>query len=156
MSFNTLGVCERKDPQAGGLGRDQRGPGGVRPWVTIPSLIARNPEEDSKLPYLLHLPMEGGLVLKARATWPRSARIYCHPYEAHWPDDAEVVEETPVSSCRRRGPVIDLVLDRPRLSRSQFVFTQTRGHPPVGPIRRSREALASAAIGVPAGNSLAS
>ena len=37
MSFNTLGVCERKDPQAGGLGRDQRVPGGVRPWVTIPS-----------------------------------------------------------------------------------------------------------------------
>jgi len=23
-------------------------------------LIARNPEEDSKLPYLLHLPIEGG------------------------------------------------------------------------------------------------
>jgi hypothetical protein len=42
-------------------------------------LIARNPEEDSKLPYLLHLPIEGGLVLKARDTWPRSARIYCHP-----------------------------------------------------------------------------
>src|SRR6266498_4892880 len=31
MSFNTLGVCERKDPQAGGLGRDQRVPGCVRP-----------------------------------------------------------------------------------------------------------------------------
>ncbi len=45
-------------------------------------LIARNPEEDSKLPYLLHLPIEGGLVLKARDTWPRAARIYCHPYEA--------------------------------------------------------------------------
>ncbi len=94
-------------------------------------LIARNPEEDSKLPYLLHLPIEGGLVLKARDTWPRSARIYCHPYEAHWPDDAEVVEETPVSSCRRRGPVIDLVLDRPRLARSQFVFTETRGRPAI-------------------------
>jgi hypothetical protein len=94
-------------------------------------LIARNPEDDSKLPYLLHLPIEGGLILKARDTWPRSARIYCHPYEAHWPDDAEVVEETPVSSCRRRGPVIDLVLDRPRLSRSQFVFTQTRGRPAI-------------------------
>ncbi len=94
-------------------------------------LIARNPEEDSKLPYLLHLPIEGGLVLKARDTWPRSARIYCHPYEAHRPDDAEVVEETPVSSCRRRGPVIDLVLNRPRLARSQFVFTETRGRPAI-------------------------
>jgi hypothetical protein len=38
-----------------------------------------------------------------------------------------VIEETPVSSCRRRGPVIDLVLDRPRLARSQFVFTESRG-----------------------------
>ena len=28
-------------------------------------LIARSPEEDSKLPYLLRLPIEGGLVLKA-------------------------------------------------------------------------------------------
>ncbi len=38
-------------------------------------LIARNPEGDSKLPYLLNLPIDGGLVLKARDTWPRSARI---------------------------------------------------------------------------------
>jgi hypothetical protein len=36
-------------------------------------LIGRNPEEDSKLPYLLHLQIQGGLVLKARDTWPRSA-----------------------------------------------------------------------------------
>jgi hypothetical protein len=94
-------------------------------------LIARNPEEDSKLPYLLQLLIERGLVLKARDTWPRSARIYCHPFEGDWPDDAEVVEEAPVSSCRRRGPVIDLVLDRPNLSRSQFVFTQIRGRPAI-------------------------
>jgi hypothetical protein len=33
-------------------------------------LIARNPEEDSKLPYVLRLPIEGGLVLKARDTCP--------------------------------------------------------------------------------------
>jgi hypothetical protein len=94
-------------------------------------LIARNPEEDSKLPYLLHLPIEGGLVLKARDTWPRSARIYCHPFEEGWPDDADILEEARVSSIRRRGPVIDLVLDRPRLARSQFVFTETRGRPAI-------------------------
>ncbi len=69
--------------------------------------------------------------MKARDTWPRSARIYCHPYEADWPDDAEIVEEARVSSIRRRGPVIDLVLDRSRLARSQFVFTQTRGRPAI-------------------------
>jgi hypothetical protein len=34
-----------------------------------------------------------------------------------------------VQLCRRRGAgaAIDLVLDRPRLSRSQFVFTQVKG-----------------------------
>jgi hypothetical protein len=37
--------------------------------------IARNPQEDSKLPYLLRLPIEGGLILKARDTWPRATRI---------------------------------------------------------------------------------
>ncbi len=93
--------------------------------------IARNPQEDSRLPYLLRLPVEGGLLLKARDTWPRSSRVYCHPYEEAWPPDAEVLEETPVVSCRRRGAVIDLVLDRPRLNRSQFVFTETRGRPAI-------------------------
>jgi hypothetical protein len=42
-----------------------------------------------------------------------------------------VIEETPVSSCRRRGPVIDLVLGRPRLTRSQFVFTEVKGRPAI-------------------------
>ena len=42
-------------------------------------VIARNPQDDSKLPYLLSLPIGAGLVLKARETWPRAARVYCHP-----------------------------------------------------------------------------
>ena len=33
--------------------------------------------------------------------------------------------------CRRRGAAIDLVLDRPSLARSQFVFTQARGRPAI-------------------------
>jgi hypothetical protein len=94
-------------------------------------VIARNPQEDSKLPFLLLLPIEDGLILKARDTWPRASRVYCYPYEEGWPDDADVLEETPVSSIRRRGAAIDLVLDRPRLSRSQFVFTETRGRPAI-------------------------
>jgi hypothetical protein len=93
--------------------------------------IARNPQEDTKLPYLLRLPIEGGLVHKARDTWPRAARIYCHAFEEDWPEAAETLEEIPVASCRRRGVVIDLVLDRARLSRSQFVFTETRGRPAI-------------------------
>jgi len=94
-------------------------------------VIAHNPEPDSKLPYLLSLPLESVPILKARDTWPRASRIYCHPFEDVWPADAEVIEETPVASCRRRGAVIDLVLDRPRNTRSQFVFTETRGRPAI-------------------------
>ncbi len=98
---------------------------------TAKFVIVANPQEDSKLPYLLRLPIDGGLILKARDVWPRSARVYCHAFEEGWPEGAEVIEETPVSSCRRRGPVIDLVLDRKQLNRSQFVFTETRGRPAI-------------------------
>jgi hypothetical protein len=93
--------------------------------------IARNPEEGSKLPYLLELPIDEGLVLKARDTWPRSSRVFCHPFTGPWPGEAAVIEETSVALCRRRGAAIDLVLDRPRLARSQFVFTEVRGRPAI-------------------------
>jgi ERCC4 domain len=90
-------------------------------------VVARNPQEDSRLPYVLRLPLHGGLVLKARDRWPATARVYCHRFEEPWPPDAETVEQTPVLLCRRRGAAIDLVLDRPRQARSQFVFTQVKG-----------------------------
>jgi hypothetical protein len=61
--------------------------------------IARNPQEDSKLPYLLRLPIEGGLMLKAHDAWPRATRIYCHAFEDEWPEAAETLEEIPVASC---------------------------------------------------------
>jgi len=106
-----------------------RAPAGTVPQQVMAGVftIARNPQEDSKLPYLLRLPIGGGLVLKARDTWPRGSRVYCHPFEEEWPPHADIVEETPVATCRRRGAVIDLVLDRPRLSHTQFVFTEVRG-----------------------------
>jgi len=90
-------------------------------------LVARNPQEDSRLPYLVRLPLDDCLVLKARAPWPATARVYCHRFEEPWPEDAEIVDEVPVLVCRRRGPAVDLVLDRPRQARSQFVFTQVKG-----------------------------
>jgi hypothetical protein len=90
-------------------------------------VIAKNPDAESTLPYLVRLPVDGGLILKVRDTWPKTARVYCHPHVGVWPDDAEIVEETPIVLCNRRGPAIDLVLDRPKLERSQFVFTQSRG-----------------------------
>ncbi len=39
--------------------------------------MARNPDPESRLPYLIWLPIEGGLVLKARDTWPRANRVFC-------------------------------------------------------------------------------
>jgi hypothetical protein len=90
-------------------------------------VIARNPEPDSSLPYLVRIPLgEHGIVVKARETWPRTTKIYCHRAEA-WPDQAEIVERLPVRSISRRGAAIDLVLTRGRESRSQFVITRARG-----------------------------
>lgn len=91
-------------------------------------LIARNPDPDSRLPYLVRLPIDGGLVLKARDTWPRTARVFCSRAD-EWPagPELEIIEDVGVLLCRRRGPAIDLVLDRPREDRSQFVFTTLRG-----------------------------
>jgi hypothetical protein len=89
--------------------------------------IAANPDDDSSLPYLLHLPLpDRDLVLKARDTWPRTAKVYCHRADA-WPADADIVEQVPIRSCVRRGVAIDLVLDRARENRSQFVFTRLQG-----------------------------
>jgi hypothetical protein len=89
-------------------------------------VIARNPDPDSALPYLLRLPLPGPVVLKARETWPRTAEVYCHRAE-EWPVDAEIVERVPVTSCTARGPAVDLVLDRGRENRSQLVFTRLKG-----------------------------
>lgn len=88
-------------------------------------IVARNPDEGSSLPYLLRLPIDDGLELKARERWPATARVYCHPADG-WPPDAEVLEEVPVRRCERRGQAVDLVLDRGRENRSQFVFTKPR------------------------------
>lgn len=94
-------------------------------------IVARNPDPASSLPFLLCLPVEGGLVLKAREAWPTSSRVYCHPAGTELPPDAEVLEDVPVRVCRRRGSAIDLVLDRGRNNRAQFVFTEIRSRPAI-------------------------
>jgi hypothetical protein len=90
-------------------------------------LIALNPEEDSSLPYLVRIPLgPAGIVLKTKDTWPRTSKLYCHR-AADWPADAEIILRLPVRRCTRRGAAIDLVLDRARENRSQFVITRARG-----------------------------
>jgi hypothetical protein len=91
-------------------------------------LIAVNPDPDSKLPFLLRIPISGGLVFRTSGTWPRTKALYCHPVPAEeWPDQPEIVEQVTLRSCVRRGAAIDLVLDRSRENRSQLVFTTARG-----------------------------
>lgn len=90
-------------------------------------VIARNPEPGSTLPYLLRIPLgPHGIVLKTKETWPRTTKVYCHRAE-EWPTEAEIIERVPTRSCVRRGAAIDLVLDRGRENRSQFVLTHVRG-----------------------------
>ncbi|MBA2426204.1 MAG: hypothetical protein H0V60_03860 [Actinobacteria bacterium] len=95
-------------------------------------MVARNPDPNSRLPYLLRLPIEGGLVLRARESWPTTSRVFCAEVGDAWPRDVELIEAAPVRSCRRRGVAIDLILERARMNRSQFVFTTVKGgHPAI-------------------------
>jgi len=91
-------------------------------------LLARNPDPSSSLPYLLRLPLDGGLVFRTKGTWPRTSALYCHPVDpSEWPDAPEIVERVGLRSCARRGAAIDVICDRGREQRSQIVFTKARG-----------------------------
>ena len=91
-------------------------------------LIARNPDPDSSLPFLLWVPIGDGLVFRTKGTWPRTAALYCHPVPVvEWPEEPEVVERVVLRACTRRGAAIDVVADRGREQRSQIVFTNARG-----------------------------
>src|SRR3954470_20511987 len=105
------------------LAASGRQDGPVRPEP----LIARNPEPESTLPFLLRVPLPGGdLLLKARESWPRTSKVYCHRADA-WPGHPQAVERLPIRSCVKRGPAIDLVVDRARENRSQLVLARARG-----------------------------
>jgi hypothetical protein len=66
-------------------------------------VVARNPDTDSSLPYLIRLPLgPDAIVLKARDTWPRTSKVYCHR-APEWPPQPEVVERVGVRSCVRRA-----------------------------------------------------
>ncbi len=91
-------------------------------------LIALNPDPDSRLPFLLRLPLAEPMVFRTSGTWPRTTALYCYPLPAaDWPQEPQIVERVPVRSCKRRGAAVDLVLDRARENRSQIVFTTARG-----------------------------
>lgn len=91
-------------------------------------LIARNPDPASSLPFVMRVPVEGGLVFRVKSTWPRTSAVYCHPVpRSEWPEQPLELERVPLRVCERRGAAIDIVADRGREHRSQLVFTTARG-----------------------------
>ena len=95
--------------------------------MTREFIIAKNPDRFSKLPYLLHLPLDGGPIwLKAKEMWPRAARVFCQRVDTP-PGNVDVVERIDVTFCKRRGAAIDLVLSRGLNKRSQFIFAASNG-----------------------------
>jgi hypothetical protein len=70
-------------------------------------LIARNPDPESRLPYLLLLPLAGGMVFRTSGTWPRTSALYCYPVPVdEWPESPDIVERAALRSCVRRGAAI--------------------------------------------------
>lgn len=92
-------------------------------------LIAANPDEESRLPYLLRVPLSGGdLVFRTAGTWPREKSLFAYPVPlADWPAEPVIIEQVRLRSCHRRGAAIDVIADRSQHNRSQLVFTQARG-----------------------------
>ncbi|MDA8102755.1 MAG: Lsr2 family protein [Nitrospiraceae bacterium] len=91
-------------------------------------LIATNPNPDSTLAYVMRVPLGEGIVLRTSGTWPRTQALYCYPIRVEeWPDQPDIVERIPLTSCVRRGAAIDIVAARFRENRSQLVFTTARG-----------------------------
>jgi hypothetical protein len=51
--------------------------------------------------------------------------VFCYRTDVEeWPAAPDLVEDLAVVECVRRGVAVDLVVDRPRENRSQFVFTK--------------------------------
>ena len=53
-------------------------------------LLAVNPDPESRLKYLMRVPLGGGLVFRTSGTWPREKALFCYQLETTgWPDDPE-------------------------------------------------------------------
>lgn len=88
---------------AGGVGAPSNSPLGSEAVRLggMELVIAPNPDPESTLPYLLWLPLGGGLVFRTKGTWPRTNALYCYPVPAdEWPEDPDVVERVPRGRLR--------------------------------------------------------
>ena len=67
-------------------------------------LIAANPDTESRLPYLIRVPIGGGLVFATSDVWPRTKALYCHRLDiTEWPDDAELVDRVECLPINRQA-----------------------------------------------------
>lgn len=91
-------------------------------------LIARNPNPNSRLPYILRLPVAGRspIVLATAGPWPGARDLFCLELP-ELPRDIEIVDKVPVQACWQAGKAVYLVLRRRNRRRSMFVWTQSRG-----------------------------
>lgn len=105
----------------------------MRPADTLRTsmfVVARNPKSDTRLPYLLYLPVAGErpLVLATSDAWPQGRDLFCLQLEVEsWPARPEVLDTVPVQSCWRAGKAVHLVLKRRQRRRSMFIWTESRG-----------------------------
>ena len=90
----------RAQPE-GGCGADACASGRLR---SMELMVARNPDLGSSLPYLLWVPIDGGLVFRTKGTWPRTNALYCHPVDrGEWPAQPEIVERVRLRACDAAG-----------------------------------------------------
>lgn len=76
-------------------------------------------------PFVVRVPVDGAdvpLTFAVDEPWPSGERLRCRA--ATWPDGdrLEVMDECAVTSAVRRGPVVDVLLDRGVRNRAQFVL----------------------------------
>lgn len=79
---------------------------------------------DREPPYVVRVPVDGEapLTFAVSAPWPTQARLRCRPVES-WPPRAELVDRCAVAAVVRRGPCLDVVLERGADNRCQFLLS---------------------------------
>ena len=93
------------------------------PAPTSPTFRVVRAPDGADPPFVVQVPVNGGVLTYAVAEpWPADGRVRCVATE--WPDgdDLEIVDECVVTSATRRGPTVDLLLDRGVRNRARFLL----------------------------------
>lgn len=86
-------------------------------------VVVRRDDGDGEFRYAVRVPAPSRpLAFAVAAPWPDGRRLRCHPLDT-WPGQAEVVDRCRTVSTVRRGPCLDVVLDRGSTNRCQFLLS---------------------------------